>query len=111
SGRPTSFIGEIGLMYPSDYGYATSGGSTTSREECLATALNSWNDYSDCKNNDWLLYSLNQWTITPYSGSSTYVFYVYSTGRVGSSSATYSYAARPVLYLDSMVQITGGTET
>src|SRR5699024_3350454 len=29
AGRPTDWIGKIGLMYPSDYGYATSGGSTT----------------------------------------------------------------------------------
>ena len=26
SGRPTEWIGKVGLMYPSDYGYATSGG-------------------------------------------------------------------------------------
>ena len=26
TGRPTTWIGQIGLMYPSDYGYATSGG-------------------------------------------------------------------------------------
>ena len=111
SGRPTSFIGEIGLMYPSDYGYATSGGSTTSREECLATALNSWNDYSDCKNNDWLLYSSAQWTITPYSGTSASVFYFSSLGYVYSYIVYNPIAVRPVLYLSSDVMITGGTGT
>ena len=111
SGRPTSFIGKIGLMYPSDYGYATSGGSTTSREECLAAALNSWNDYSDCKNNDWLFNGSHQWTITPNSGYSTDVFFVTSPGDVYHSYASDAYAARPVLYLDSMVEITGGTGT
>ena len=113
SGRPTSFIGEIGLLYPSDYGYATGGGSTTSREECLATALYSWSSssYSDCKNNDWLLYSSNQWTITPRSGYSYDVFRVSSTGNVYNRYAYSTHAARPVLYLDSMVQITGGTGT
>ena len=34
SERPTKWTGKIGLMYPSDYGYATSGGSTTNREAC-----------------------------------------------------------------------------
>ena len=111
SGRPTSFIGEIGLLYPSDYGYATSGGSTTSREECLAKDLFNWDNYSDCKNNDWLLYSSNQWTITPNSGDSRRVFRVYSTGTVSRSTANSTTAARPVLYLDSMVEITGGTGT
>ena len=114
SGRPTSFIGKIGLMYPSDYGYATSGGSTTSREECLATELYNWDSssYSDCKNNDWL-YNNNsqQWAITPYSGDSFIVFGVYSTGYVSKFSARYTNAVRPVLYLDSMVEITGGTGT
>ena len=112
-GRPTSFIGEIGLLYLSDYGYATGGGSTTSREECLATALYSWSSssYSDCKNNDWLLYSSNQWTITPNSGSSYLVFGVTSAGFVNYYFANFTFAARPVLYLDSMVQITGGTGT
>ena len=32
SGRSTSWTGKVGLMYPSDYGYATSGGTTTDRE-------------------------------------------------------------------------------
>ena len=113
SGRPTSFIGKIGLMYPSDYGYATSGGTGTSREECLAKELYNWNSssYSNCKNNDWLLYSSNQWPITPRSGSSYYVFYVGSAGHVSGSNAYITTAVRPVLYLDFMVEITGGTGT
>ena len=36
SGRPTTWSVKVALMYPSDYGYATSGGSTTNREACLA---------------------------------------------------------------------------
>ena len=113
SGRPTSFIGKIGLMYPSDYGYATSGGSTTSREECLATALNRWysSSYSDCKNNDWLFNGSYQWTITPDSGNSGAVSVVASAGGVLGNHASNARAARPVLYLDSMVEITGGTGT
>ena len=113
SGRPTSFIGEVGLMYPSDYGYATSGGSTTSREECLAKELYHWDSssYSDCKNNDWLLYSSTQWTMAPYSGHSNGVFSVYSPGSVRISYAFDPYAVRPVLALASTVEITGGTGT
>ena len=112
SGNPTSFIGKIGLMYPSDYGYATSGGSTTSREECLAKELYNWDSssYSDCFNNDWLYDSSSeQWTITT---SSDLVFGVYPRGNVNDATYPYDYCAvRPVLYLDSMVEITGGTGT
>ena len=71
SGHATTWTGKVGLMYPSDYGYATAGGSTTSRASCLAKELYSWDSssYSDCKNNDYLFDSgYWQWTITPCSG-------------------------------------------
>jgi len=112
SGNPTSFIGEVGLMYPSDYGYATSGGSTTSREECLAKELYNWDDYSDCKNNDWLYDSSStQWTMAPSSGNSGNVYNVDSTGSVYNNDANDINAVRPVLALASTVEITGGTGT
>ena len=43
-------------MYPSDYGYATSGGSTKDRSACLAKELFNWysSAFSDCKRNDYL---------------------------------------------------------
>ena len=113
SGRPTEWIGQIGLMYPSDYGYATSGGSTTNRASCLAKELYNWNSssYSDCKNNDWLYDSSNyQWTLTPLSSYSYYVFYVRNSGNVPYSTAYYTrIAVSPALYLSSNVRISGGT--
>ena len=115
SGRPTTWQGKIALMYPSDYGYATSGGATTNREACLAKELYNWNSssYSDCKNNDWLLdSSTNQWTLTPISIDSSYVFYVYDTGCVNYSLiATRSLGVRPSVYLTSNVGISGGDGT
>ena len=112
TGRPTEWIGQIGLMYPSDYGYATSGGSTTDRATCLAIVLYSWSSssYSDCKNNDWLYDSSNrQWTLTPSSEDSGYVFYVYSYGYVTDNDADFTYlAVYPALYLSSNVKISGG---
>ena len=111
SGRPTYWVGKIGLMYPSDYGYATSGGTTTNRASCLAKEMVNWDSssYSDCKNNDYLYNSsVNKWTITPYSSGSNRVFYVYATGYVYDYGASYTYSASPVLYLKSTVEITGG---
>src|SRR5699024_7966684 len=73
SGRSTEWTGKIALMYPSDYGYATSGGTTTNRESCLAKELYNWSSssYSDCKNNDYLYNSRSiQWTLTPFSSVS-----------------------------------------
>ena len=114
SGRPTEWTGQIGLMYPSDYGYATSGGSTTNREICLNTELYYWNStsVSDCKNNDWLYSGTYQWTLTSSSSTPNFVFIVDYRGHVNSGTADATNDARlvvsPALYLSSNVKITGG---
>ena len=112
TGRPTYWVGKIGLMYPSDYGYATSGGTTTNRASCLAKEMFNWDSssYSDCKNNDYLYNSsVNQWTITPGSGISYTVFSVNNSGYLSNLNANDSNrSASPVLYLKSTVEITGG---
>ena len=114
SGRPTYWIGKIGLMYPSDYGYATSGGTTTNRASCLAKEMFNWNSssYSDCKNNDYLYNSsLSQWTMTPYSSYSYRVFYVNNGATLNYSNVTYGSSVLPTAYLKSSVLITGGDGT
>ena len=113
TGRPTEWIGQIGLMYPSDYGYATSGGSSMNRASCLAKELNNWGSVSDCYNNDWLYDSSNhQWTLTPFSAYSGNVFYVSAYGYVYDLYARgTNFAVSPALYLSSNVKISGGTGT
>ncbi len=110
--RTTTWTGKVGLMYPSDYGYATSGGSTTDRATCLNTNLYSWDgsSVSDCKNNDWLYTSSStQWTLSPgaYVSIAYYVFYVYS-GNVDDNYAFAGRAVRPVGYLLSNVGVQSG---
>ena len=112
--RTTNWQGNIGLMYPSDYGYATSGGATTNQATCLATSMYSWSSsYSDCKNNDWLFNSsYNQWTLSPSAGNATYVFYVDTSGHpynfTNNNPAYNSYSVRLVAYLRSDIRITSG---
>ena len=112
---PITWPGRIALMYPSDYGYATSGGSTTDRAACLAKEMNNWDGsgVSDCKNNDYLYKSsYNQWTLAPNSSDSDYVFRVYSQGFVASFYAGTTASARPVAFLKSNISITDvGTGT
>ena len=111
SGRLPAWTGQIGLMYPSDYGYATSGGSTTNRDMCLTTELWSWNNLNDCYSNDWLYQSGpdDQWALTPFSGDSSNVIRVNSSGSVYRSYTTNeSYVVFPALYLSSNVKITDG---
>ena len=110
SGHAPTWTGKIGLMYPSDYGYATSGGSTTDRATCLAKAIYNWkgSGVSDCKNNDYLYKSgYHQWTlVSPSSFSSLYVFFVGETGYVNDNSyAKATIGVRPVTFLKSNILI------
>ncbi len=108
--RKTVWTGKVGLMYPSDYGYATSGGSTTDRATCLNTNLSSWNssNVSDCKNNDWL--SSYQWTLSS-TANSYYANFVFGVCNLSFVCATHSFtslAIFPVVYLLSSVGVQGG---
>ena len=100
SGNPVSTKQYIGLMYPSDYGYAA--GSS-----CLSTALRRYS--SSCKNSDYLFSGVSEWLQAPYASASNTAAYLGSTGYVHTdSSVTFYNAVRPVLYLTSETQITGG---
>ncbi len=108
--RTTKWIGKVGLMYPSDYGYATSGGNTYNRETCLNYKLYSWDSGSyktDCAQNSWLFNSAYQWTMTPMPSSSSayFVFIVRGSGRVDYYVAGDTRVVRPVVYLKSGVNI------
>ena len=105
-----TWTGKIGLMYPSDYGYATAGGSTTNRATCMTTNLYDWNGsgVSDCKNNDYLFKGVYEWTLAPRSSNSGSAFYVYSAGGViDSISVSYADAVRPAAYLKSDILLSG----
>ena len=112
SGHSTSWIGKVGLMYPSDYGYATSGGSSTNRASCMIKELSNWNDssYSDCKNNDWIndKASISAWTLLPAPGVS-HVSFIIDTGIISSMSVVSTLRTRPVVHLKSTINITSGT--
>ena len=102
---PTTNIwdGKIALIYPSDYGYAST------NEACRNKMNSKTNDVYNCKNENWLFNSANQWTLSPFSGSADFVFYVDSSGRVDDHYASHDYGVRPVLFLKSDVVIAGGT--
>ena len=123
SGNPSSIYAKIGLMYPSDYGYATVGGTTTNKSSCRAKELYNWDrsSYSDCKNNDWVYKSQSiswgsnkdEWLISPFASYSDRASYLGSTGFVSANiSVRYQFAVRPTFYLDSSIlKIVGGLGT
>mgnify|MGYP006952761185 CR=1 FL=1 len=113
SGRSTNWTGKVGLIYPSDYGYATSGGSTTDRTSCLATGLYDWDNSSvdDCKSNDWLFTGSHYWTIMPRSSNTDRVFHVSDTGYLGNNGVSNYISVRPIVHLKSTVKVLYGLGT
>ena len=98
SGRPTSTTGYIGLMYPSDYGYSVLSSSCT-----RTTNLGSYGS-ATCAGQSWLYGKGYEWTLTPNSSDSNYVFNLSDSGYVDiSTNASGGYGSRPVLYLDASV--------
>ena len=120
SDNPASIYAKVGLMYPSDYGYATVGG-TTNKSRCREKELYNWDNssYSDCKNNDWLYKSQSsfvnnrEWFLSPYSSVSNYAAGLFSSGFVyldgGSGVGSSKAAVRPTFYLDSSILKIVGT--
>ncbi len=117
SGNPEYVFAQVGLMYPSDYGYASVGGSTTNKSSCRAQALYNWNSssYSDCKNNDWVFKSAtfinnSEWLISPNASDSGFASSLLSSGYVYANYVYIGqYAVRPTFYLDSSVLKIVGT--
>ena len=120
SGNPAIIYAKVGLMYPSDYGYATVGGITTNKAGCRAQALNNWNSssYSDCKNNDWVFTSATfvntaEWLLSPSSSNSHVATRLYTAGYVGLGGGNFVHgslcAVRPTFYLDSSILKIVGT--
>ena len=107
SGRPTSTTGYIGLMYPSDYGY-----SVLSSSCARTTNLDSYSS-DTCAGQSWLYGKGYEWTLTPDSSHSYYVFYLNNSGYLYAhiSSASDGKGARPVLYLDASVYKIDGEGT
>ena len=102
--RTTNWTGKVGLMYPSDYGYASSG--------CRNGEQNFYYyDDESCTSTNWLYNSDYQWLLAPSPENRSYVRYVHSAGYVDRYDADDTNGARLVTYLSSSVKITGGNGT
>ena len=104
--RPLYWDGMVGLIYPSDYGYAA--GNT-----CVnGTKLYYYN--RECTNKDWLYISYtDQWLMSPRSDNSYSVIYVDGVGGGGLSGhiINNALAVSPVFYLTSSASISDGEGT
>ena len=105
--RPLYWDGMVGLMYPSDYGYAA--GNVCTTEMIL------WQYVGECPNKDWLYNTgVNQWLMSPYACNSTKVHSVDYNGNVvnfNDGTVGVAFAVSPVFYLTPSASITSGTGT
>ena len=101
--NPNNWVGKLALMYASDYGYAAS-------DECTVNLYNY--DNATCINNNWLFKGNAEWMLPQVASSSLIAFGVHSEGYVSYDRVSINpLGVRPVLYLISSVQITGGDGT
>ena len=100
SKHATTSTDYIGLVFPSDYGYASTDAS------CRQDS----NDIT-CKNNNWLHNGVRYWTISPSSPHANLVFTVHSDGGLDIYDAFCRESVRPSLYLKSDIEIVSGSGT
>ena len=110
SGNNQTWDGKVGLVYPSDYMYASSGCYNNDTMYGFSYSGSSY-DYRNetCINTDWMYSSSNWfWNISPTSGMIR-VMYVGSSGNLGSDEVTLSNVdVRPSVYLDANTSYVSG---
>ena len=103
----TTYNAKIGLMYVSDYGYAAT------PDNWLTTLY--YYDNSSNQENNWLFLGGWDWTITKLTDNDSTVFFIGATGFIDRYYAYYSNdgyrGVRACFYLDSNVNLVGGTGT
>ena len=101
--RPINYKDKIGLMYPSDYGYAA-------YSDAWAEDLGSYYSLT-IKQNNWLYMGLSEWTISLYIYDFNSVFWVGADASVLSDSSILPLSVRPVFYLKSNISYVEGNGT
>ena len=98
--NPLYWDGLVGLMYPTDYGYAA--GNSCVTETSLYTYK------AECKSNNWLwMTNTEEWLMTQNSGGSVFRMSAYGY-TIFSAMITNDYSIRPTFYLTSNTLITNG---
>ena len=98
-----TYTAKIGLIYPSDYGYATTPDYWTTNVYDYNTAASS---------KDWLFLGSYEWLLSPNSSTPSSAWVVNSSGSASHlNSVISSIAVRPSFYLLSSVNFAGGDGT
>ena len=119
SGRPTSVTKTVGLMYISDFGFSTAGGSSSSRSQCINNislwvnmSQKTWNNnsYYDCRQNTWFntrYFVPLSHALTPNTSDANLVFFTNSIDFYPDYTSN-AHEVYPVVYLNANVLYKGG---
>ena len=108
SGNPFVIDAKVGLMYASDYSYASD----------LSVCKNNIGSYSSDKTNcvetNWLHTGTAQWVLGQNANYYNFVMSIHQEGSINTNGgggivASTAYSVRPTLYLNSSVELNGGT--
>ena len=98
----TTYSTKIGMMYVSDYGFATSPNYWTTN----------MSSYSSASGNNWMYIGLSEWTISRTSDVSTSAFSISNEGAIiYYGNVTIDHSIRPTFYLNSDVEYASGSGT
>lgn len=101
AGNPSQVTQYIGLMYPSDFGYA--GGNS-----CINSSL--YNYSNSCQDKNYLNNNQLEWLITPNSDDYQYAMVLHGhVGIIDMDLVPTGSSIRPVLYLTDSTNIIDGT--
>ena len=99
-----NYDAKIGLMYVSDYGYAAS-------PENWSTELGGYNSDTN-RNNNWLFMGLYEWTIIRCSENWYSAYIISDNGLITNYGINSNdLAVRPTFYLESSIELSGGSGT
>ena len=111
SGNSQTWDGKVGLIYASDYMYASSACYNDDTMKGYNSSDSSKGYSSEtCKSTNWLYDSNSYWTISPISTDDSEVTFVYNNGALTTDFARYmKVKLRPTLYLSASVEFLSGS--
>ncbi len=109
--KTTSWKGKVGLIYPSDYGFATIGNATElNQTKCQNIKMGEWNleENLNCNINNWMFYNNNLWTMTPSDFINSPCSFSILKGQLHSDWLWGVYNIYPSVYLSTSVLLVTG---
>ena len=99
--KTTSWVGKVGLMNLSDYGYSS--------KNCYQNYSIYEYNQEDCTSSSWLLYTDHEWTINPAAELYSRIIFINKNGSAVRNNGHYHDIVRPVVFLKSDIKIVSGS--